>query len=472
MTSRRLFGTVLAVALLLLLLAGCTTPTATPADQDDAPDIEENESVAEVSDEVTDDGGDATADAGGDADAGRDADAGGDADATENADGTGETATGSDGPTDEATAETSLPLDEDRVWERVTTLMASDAAQPRVAVDEQPAGAADAFEPPQSDFQEALNATETAPRGSGTSGLAVPGRVYIYPDGPDEEIEQVLAHEYAHAVQFADGYFASWLRGTPATTDQDLVQTALIEGGAVYVADEYTAEYLGDAPLQSEQMNASYQVAPAGDRLLIAPYHFGSEYVADEIDAAEELPSVYESPPLTTSELLRPDDDPPATDLSVTTDVEGLSWEEERTDTKGELYTRIVLATELTDDEAADAAAGWSDDELIAYEEPTANGGQAFAWTTQWETSADADDFEAAFESKLDRRTDEWADRTRLERVDDETVTVLIGPQRFHNGVEVSADEDAVQIIAVTAQPALERIEAPGGSATTPQIAG
>ncbi len=411
MVSRRVALT--AVLAALLLLAGCTAPTP-PPDVANGGEIEGEEAPA---------GDDSTTSADRD-----------DADTESHPD---------------------LDLDEDAVWDEVATMMDSDAQQPDLFVDEMPAGADQAFEPQQSEFQDALNATESSPSGSGTSGLAMPGSVYVFPDGPDEEVEQVLVHEYAHAIQFADGMFASWLRSAPGTTDEELLQTSLIEGGAVYVADEYTEENFPEFPAQSEQMAASYEAAPAGDRLLLAPYHYGAEYVHAEIDSADELPEVYRSHPVTTAEMLDPDGHPPATDLDVDVETSDSDWSVERTDRKGELYTRIVLDTELSHDEATDAAAGWSDDELVAFED--VDGQEAFVWTTHWESKDNADAFAAAFDSKLDSRTDDWADRTVVERVDDRTVSVLIGPDEFRSAVDTTATNGTIDIDlgSTTAAPAL-----------------
>ncbi len=421
MVSRRTALTVLVVA--LLLFAGCTAPSATPDVDDgeieggDVPDEDDDSDDEQTDDEQTDDDSN---------------------DANEDVE-----------PSDYP----ELDLNENVVWNDVAELIGSDAPQPNLFVDEMPPGASDAFEPQQSDFQKALNATETASGGNGTSGLATPGNVYVFPDGPDEEVEQVLAHEYVHTIQYAEGMFASWLRSPPETTDEELVQTALIEGGAVYVADEYTEEHLDGVPLQSEQMQATYEAAPVGDRLLFAPYYFGAEYIHDDIDSAEELPEVYSSPPLTTSELLDPDRKPPATELTVDVENTESDWSVARTDRQGELYTRIVLDTELSNDEAVEAAAGWSDDELLAF---TDEGQDGFAWTTQWASSDDADEFEAAFESKLDQRTDEWVDRTTVERVDDRTVAVVIGPERFRAAVDISPSADGVDLVVTEPTSAAE----------------
>lgn len=454
MGSRNRACTVVVVA--LLVLAGCTAPSV-PADTPESADIEGEEVPADES--KSSDGGDPD-----------------------------DESTTSDGgdPDDESTAReaesdgsTSSPLDidEDAVWADVRARLDSDAPRPNLYVDEMPVGADDAFEPDQTTFQEALNATATTSGGSGTSGLAMPGNVYVFPDGPDEEIEQVLAHEYTHTIQYADGMFASWLRSPPRTTDEEMVQTSLIEGGAVYAADEYSAEHLPEYPSQSEQMEAAYEAAPAGDRMLLAPYHFGSEYVAAEIDRASDLPEIYRSHPVTTAGVLDPDSDPPATDLSVDVETTGSGWAVERTDRQGELYTRIVLDTELPNDRAVDAAAGWSDDELVAFADEDDQ--DAFVWTTRWETVSDADEFAAAFESKVDARTDQWADRTTVERVDERTVAVIIGTVEFRSAVDISTTHETTDIVVgtvPTAAPSVTRGGTPQSSivvspATSPTTA-
>ncbi|WP_097009124.1 hypothetical protein [Natronoarchaeum philippinense] len=418
MTDRRLLAV---VAVLSLVLAGCSAPAA-PVGQSDV-------------------AGTASSDA--DVSAGSDAqDESADSDAS-GSDGSDSDASGSDAAEsdpDPDTAERSLSFDPDPVWERVTTLMASDAEQPPLTVGVPGATAGQAFAPDRSTFKQALNASAAASASdaSGPRGVTTPFGVYVEPGGgPPVVVEQVLAHEYAHAVQYADSMFAPWLTEPVRSTDQQMTQTALIEGGATYVGDVYTERYLSDVPLQSEQMRRSYERAAAGDRFFVAPYYFGAEYVDRRLDSPADLQSVYDNPAYNTAELLHGEGAGEQLPMSIAVDTSDGDWTATSRDKKGELYTRIALRATLDGDAAATAAAGWGNDSAISFDH---DGGDpdAFVWALRWDTATDADEFVAAFERSLDRRTDDWADRTRVEYLSDRTVTVVMGPDAFREGTTIT----------------------------------
>jgi len=407
------------LTILSLVFAGCTAPVAPP-----------NESEVSAASSGADGGASSDAEA-----------ASSDADEP-------------DGDGDPSDAERALSFDPDPVWDRVTTMMDSDANQPSLTLGIPSATAGQAFAADRSTFKRALNASAAgtvSDGGTGPSGVTTPFGVYLEPaDGPPVVVEQVLAHEYAHSVQYADSMFAPWLTEPRGSTDQEMTKTALIEGGATYVGDEYTERHLSNVTLQSEQMRQSYERSAAGDRFFVAPYYFGAEYVDDRLDSPANLESVYVAPPHNTAELLH---GKPAGDqlpLSVGVDATDGDWTATSRDTKGELFTRIALRAALDDDAAAAAAAGWGNDSAVAFDADGGGDPEGFVWTLRWRTTDEADEFAAAFEESLDRRTDGWADRTRVERVDDRTVALAMGPDEFReettisgSGGDVTVDVDA-----------------------------
>ncbi|HMB51486.1 MAG TPA: hypothetical protein VKM69_12575 [Natronoarchaeum rubrum] len=417
MNGRRLLAM---LAVLSLAFAGCTAPVSPPNDAEVAANSSDVDSSP-----ASDDGEPASNDAG-DAD-----DDAADDDAADD-------------------AERSLPIEPDPVWNRVATMMDSDAEQPDLTVGVPTATAGQAFATDRSTFKQALNASaagSVSDGGAGPRGVTTPFGVYVEPaDGPPVVVEQVLAHEYAHAVQYAESMFGAWLIEPTGPTDRQMTKTALIEGGATYVGDEYTEEHLSDVPLQSEQMRRSYERSASGDRFFVAPYYFGAEYVDDRLDSPANLQTVYADPPANTAELLHGESAGEQLPMSIAVDTADGEWTATSRDRKGELFTRIALRASLDDDAAAAAAAGWGNDSAIAFDSDGGGAPEAFVWTFRWQTSGEADEFVAAFEDGLDGRTDDWADRTSVERVADRTVAIAMGPDEFREQTTISGSDGSVAI--------------------------
>ncbi len=411
MNGRRLLAI---LTVLSLAFAGCTAPVATPND-------------AEVAGNSSDADGEAASDDG--------VAASGDSDADDSA---------------AADAERSLPIEPDPVWDRVATMMDTDAEQPDLTVGVPSATAGQAFATDRSTFKQALNASAAgsiSDGGAGPRGVTTPFGVYVEPaDGPPVVVEQVLAHEYAHAVQYDESMFGAWLIEPVGSTDRQMTKTALIEGGATYVGDEYTERHLSDVPLQSEQMRRSYERSASGDRFFVAPYYFGAEYVDQRLDSPANLQSVYADPPATTAELLHGEAAGEQLAMSISVDTEDSAWTATSRDRKGELFTRIALRANLDNDTAAAAAAGWGNDSAIAFDSDGGGDPEAFVWAFRWQTAEEADEFVAAFEDGLDRRTDDWADRTNVERVGDRTVAIEMGPDEFREGTAISGSDGDVTV--------------------------
>jgi len=446
MDRRRLLAI---LACLSLTLAGCTAPVV-PADERAGP------GESEVSADEQTAGDEATSD-----------DEAADDEATSDDEAADDETDEEQSAAEDGSSDRQLPVEEDVVWNRVQTMMDTEAAQPSLTVGIPGRTADAAFARERSRFKQALNATASGDRtgGTGPSGVATPMGVYVEPgDGPPSVVEQVVAHEYAHSVQYSESMFDHWLREPVESTDHELVQTALIEGGATYIGDEYTARHLGDVPLQSTQMKRSYQRAPAGDRFAYAPYYFGAEYAHEQVSSPADLETIYLDPPYNTAQLLHGEDAGEEMALSVSVD-DGGRWEETSRDTKGELFTRVALMASLSNETAAAAAEGWGNDSAVAFDDDV-DDPSAFVWTLRFRTAADAEEFADAVETSLDRRTDSWADRTDAERIGDRTVALTMGPDAFRDDVTVVASGGDVRIGvgAGLASPQLGGVHAPASA--------
>jgi len=291
--------------------------------------------------------------------------------------------------------------------------------------------------------------------------------------GRESVLERTMAHEFVHTVQFRQGAFRRTQRAlgvdrTP-TRDTYLTYVSVLEGAAVYVAETYDRRYLpGDWATITD--GERYRSSPANVKYRIARYYFGGRYLQHRYDSPANVSAVYDDPPETTEQLLHNDtegfEDPRSLNLSV---EPGRNRTLGRTDTYGELFTRIALGSELNESRAADAAAGWGADRLSSVVGP--NGTRSFVWATRWDSLAEANEFEAATGEYLDSRANRsggvWRDSVgtnatgdssergsdeslafRTVRTSDETVVLLAGTESFVSGASASGTNESVSVVA------------------------
>ena len=219
-------------------------------------------------------------------------------------------------------------------------------------------------------------------------------------DATDEQIEHVLAHEFAHVVQHRTGLrdvaVAQFEDDYSQTTDGRLARESVIEGAAEYVATEYDREYLPEArPNETVPWDRTSESLSAA--LHWAPYRYGARYVDQRIDSPRQLEIVHRSPPRTTEQVLHgyaPEEEPRKA-LSVRSNDTDSNWGLTTRNTVGELTIRLTLASELDEPPAARGAAGWGNDEVLTYYNGSSTG---FAWVTRWDDQANASTFERTFE--------------------------------------------------------------------------
>ncbi|WP_121822284.1 hypothetical protein [Halostella salina] len=339
-----------------------------------------------------------------------------------------------------------LPVDADRTFARVQSLVGSDVEPQTVRVREGSTRTGEAEYYSQRPFFRVMGLSEANYSTVGASGVTYSdGEVQITTrDAPPAEVERVLAHEFAHTVQMRTSMTAdldSGVFGNP-TTDYAMTRRALVEGGAVYVTDVYAERFQNRTVYQSNVVERQYERGPGGNRYLWAPYHFGYRYVADTIDSPAELATVYDNHPETTEQLLHgyaPDEEPVA-DLVLRDTVE--DWYRTDTDTKGELVTRIVLRGELTKERAAAAAAGWGNDRAAVYEQASGDAA-GVAWALRMDDRGEATEAVDAFEAFADRQTES---SFRVERVTARTLVVIGGDGAFVDNARVSAQGARVTV--------------------------
>ncbi|MGC4192532.1 MAG: Hvo_1808 family surface protein [Thermomicrobiales bacterium] len=256
--------------------------------------------------------------------------------------------------------------------------------------------------------------------------------------------ELTFAHETVHALQ--DQHFdlvALQNRAGAANADASLALIALPEGDATYFESLYATsdrDFLKRLldEYQNMELPDVLESAPAiFIDTLYFPYDQGGSFVSAiyENGGWDAVDDLYANPPVSTEQILHPDkyvsgEMPIEVQVSDPSAALGDGWTVLDDDTFGEFQISILLDTsdDISDDEAADAAAGWSGDRyvVVGNENDT-----AIYWDTVWDSEDDANEFaHTLIEREADRL---GASTTSLESgtgtaivKDDETVHVVV----------------------------------------------
>ena len=366
------------------------------------------------------------------------------------------TETPTPGPDEVSVSGGSLSVDPDSVWRSVQTTMGVDIEQaPSVSVNtladlreqrrQRSRLAATTF------FETMGIRTPQNPLShldQDFGGLTYPSgsvELYLGENVTADETRCLLAHEFAHVVQFEQNWdhtLSSSLEADPdriGGLDSALVTRSLLEGTALAVEKAYVDYYAEVPPCGQSERDAYrdwYRNGSAYSTYLGAPYVVGLEYVESIGASAEYLSGIVDSPPATTEQLLHPGSDDAPLPLSLTVNTSNSSWFSWDAVPMGELVVQTALSANLSLDRAADAAAGWGNDSMVTFQRGADRG---FVWVTRWDDAANATEFETAFEDYLADRGNlvdgmwETADGThwRLVRTTEETISIVVGPEPF-----------------------------------------
>lgn len=233
--------------------------------------------------------------------------------------------------------------------------------------------------------------------------------------GPTERL--TYAHEFTHELQdLAFDLDSLGLDALTEDTDRALAILALVEGDATSVQTEWMLGNLTDEELgqvAAEALDpAMLEVLGRTPAILletsIFSYQSGASFVADlsarggpaAVDAA------YAHLPESTEQIIHPEKyaagEGPI-DVGLPDDLAtrfGAGWSAVATDSMGELQLRVWLRQGgLAGDVARVAAEGWGGDRLALVEGPA---GDLLVLVTEWDSTADADEFRAAAEAAID----------------------------------------------------------------------
>lgn len=299
------------------------------------------------------------------------------------------------------------------------------------------------------------------------------GVMYVVQDAGFEGPERLTyAHEYVHALQdqifdLDEGLgFNDEICETE--TERCAGVQALIEGDASLVEEQWFRTFATEE--DREELMAFFDTfsspvfdsAPAAIReSFIFPYEHGLEFVRwlERRGGWAEVDGAYADPPATTEQILHParyPDDQPLELAYPQVDPEtlGEGWRELDRGTLGEFDHFQVLAHVLSEEAAAQAAAGWGGDVFVAFHQDQE---EQAAWVLiqSWDTIRDAQDAfltwrdyaEARFGDRIpEGRHYRWESsqgHARLERASNQTLWIT-GPE----GETVAALREAVEFPA------------------------
>jgi hypothetical protein len=291
-------------------------------------------------------------------------------------------------------------------------------------------------------------------------GFYSPGRdeIVIVSDSETPTIDRAtLAHELVHALQ--DQHLS--LGGSPDTQDTQLAVDGIVEGDANYVEREYGARCRGEWECLERPPSGGGGGTLDGVFLTIfTPYAAGPGLVDDLRERAggdwSAVNDAYDELPDSTEQVIHPERYPDEEPVEVRVeDRTRNGWArfdlEQDTDTVGEASIYAMLwANGVVPDEdrspyqyAFEASDGWGGDTLVPYRKSTSEGEQyGYVWRIEWDTTADAREFHAAYRQVLDSKDarevrdgvyviddGSYADAFRVE-LEGRTVTVVNAPTR------------------------------------------
>lgn len=251
------------------------------------------------------------------------------------------------------------------------------------------------------------------------------------------------AHEYVHALQDQNFDMEEGLMMTDEACEEDSERCAavqaLVEGDASLLEEQWLRTYASDEDINDifefydTFSSPVYDTAPpALQEDFIFPYTYGRQFVQGLYREGgwAAVDQAFQNPPASTEQILHPElyphDQPVWLEVPDLLESLGTGWRELDQDVLGEWFTTLTLRVYLSEEEAAEAAAGWAGDYYLAFRNDE---GIEEVWVllSQWDTVRDAHQFTAAFKDYGDERYGERAESsTTLARWEGPDQAVLI----------------------------------------------
>ncbi|UPV75084.1 hypothetical protein M0R89_03205 [Halorussus limi] len=282
--------------------------------------------------------------------------------------------------------------------------------------------------------------------------------------------EAVLAHEFVHALQFQHDLLTPSRREFRSefdrwTTDSRLVTTAIVEGDAMWVTEQYFEKY-DDSDYSVSEYNRTLARAAWPHSVAGTPYYYGYEYYESAGSSPADRSAAIERPPNSTAELLHPGETVERVPLPPDPEIpDDRNLTRYHADRVGELVVRHALRMNgLSFARAADVADGWANDRMYYYAAAGATG-PATHWVTTWESEREAREFAAAWREMLD------ANGARASSETDNSDTLFVPASDHAPGVHYVVERDGATVritAAEVADTAESLADAAGESADDP----
>ena len=136
---------------------------------------------------------------------------------------------------------------------------------------------------------------------------------------------------------------------------------------------------------------------------------YGSQFIiwAYSLEGWQGVNRLYSDPPITTEQILHPEKYYEKREGSTSVTAWSLirefgnSGKKIVDETLGEFLIRVLLGSDLSEDEAAEAAAGWAGDQLLAFQRGEE---LVLGWTTAWDSPEEALQFYRSYRRALETR--------------------------------------------------------------------
>ncbi|MFQ5902924.1 MAG: hypothetical protein ACE5JO_04465 [Candidatus Binatia bacterium] len=228
----------------------------------------------------------------------------------------------------------------------------------------------------------------------------------------------LLTHALTHALQEQHFHWEEKIKDRD-TEDRGLALRALAKGDAVLVG---LAHLMGDPNENKQKILDGIQglirlAAQIDEELPHLPellrqkaafqYLQGSQFVmwAYSLKGWEGVNRLFAHPPISTEQLLHPEkyyekrDDPVR--ITPWGLIRQLGRQKIMDETLGEFLIRILLRNTLSEEEAAQAAAGWAGDSLLAFQQGEE---LILGWVTAWDDREEALEFYRGYRRALEER--------------------------------------------------------------------
>ncbi len=243
--------------------------------------------------------------------------------------------------------------------------------------------------------------------------------MYVISDGGFTGLERMTyAHEFTHVLQDQNYDLENGLKlndtNCETETEYCAAASALVEGDATlseqywFLSDSTDQDKTDVSNFQSTDKSPVYDSAPAYMKLdFLFPYQQGFTFVQSLYgeNKWKSIDAAYKNPPVSTEQILHPEkypnEKPEIIGVPDLTETFGEGWAQIDRNTMGEWYTSLILDSgidkkfQLDSATAEAAAAGWGGD-VYEYYANEASGGYVFTWLSDWDTTADAEEFFAA----------------------------------------------------------------------------